>query len=72
MDSNYSQASKNFFDNPNSNQAMNAFCSGLKPTSFYRINGFPGVSAKCPVFVDGVEDMERVFSTNDFIRIQTI
>lgn len=73
MNSDYSQASKNFFDNPNSNQAMNAFCSGLKPTSFYRINGFPGVSAKCPVFVDGSdEDMERSFSTNDYIRIQTI
>jgi len=68
-----SQTSKNFFNDPTSNSNLRAFCNNLKSTSFYRINGFPGISAKCPVFVDGSdEDMERSFSTNDYIRIQVI
>jgi hypothetical protein len=68
-----SQASKNFYNNPNSNQTMDAFCNNLKDTSFYRINGFPGVSAKCPVFVDGSDmDMSRSFSTDDYISIRVV
>ena len=67
-----SQTSKNFFNDPTSNSNLNAFCNNLKGTSFYRINGFPGISAKCPVFVDGSDNIERAFSLNDYIRIQTI
>lgn len=73
LDPKISQASRDFFNNPDSNQAMNAFCNNLKATSFYRINGFPGVSAKCPLFVDGSDmDMSSSFSTNDYIIIRVV
>jgi hypothetical protein len=68
-----SKASRDFFNNPAESQNFYNFCSILKATSFYRINGFPGVTGKCPVFIKGSDRiMTQNLPKNDYIVIQGV
>jgi hypothetical protein len=73
FDKGLQQASINFFNNPESN--FSALCNYLKPTSYYRINGFPGVKGRCAVTDKEREggvliNVDEMLSKNEFVRIQ--
>jgi hypothetical protein len=73
FDSGLSNASKNFFNDPESN--FSALCNYLKPTSYYKINGFPGVKGRCRVTEKDREgnlliNVDEELTKDEFVRIQ--
>lgn len=66
-------ASANFFQNPTAN--FSNLCNFLKPTSYYRINGFPGVGQKCKISINGsssYNQIEERIPKNEFVRVQVM
>jgi hypothetical protein len=66
-------ASAKFFQNPTAN--FSNLCNFLKPTSYYRINGFPGVGQKCQISINGssaYNQIEERIPKNEFVRVQVM
>ena len=72
-DKQLNDAATKFFNNPTAN--LSALCNYLKPTSYYRLNGFPGVGQKCQASIGGssaYNEIEERLPKNEFVRVQVM
>lgn len=68
------EAISKFYANP-TNENLSAVCGYLKPTSFYKINGFKGVGGKCQASIKGssaYNQIESMVPKNEFVRVQVV